>query len=153
MPQHRTLTVTSLLTILLFSLHWADEIARGIEPGTRAAAGGFGILFVWLYATLAIGTKRSGLWLQLLGAILGSGVPILHMQNAGWVGGRIATNSPGAFFWVWTMIAMGACGMIAAALAVRALWRLSRTPASLAAHFHGSNAGATSSRITTTTSK
>ena len=125
MPQ-RTLTVTSLLTILLFSLHWADEIARGIEPGTIAAVGGFGILLVWLYGTLAIGEKRSGLFVQLLGAVLGGGVPILHMHHAGWVGGRIATNSPGAFFWVWTLIAMGACGMISAALAVRALWGLSK---------------------------
>lgn len=126
MTQQRTLTVTSLLTILLFSLHWADEIARGIEPGTTAAVGGFGILFVWLYATLAIGETRSGLVLQLVGAILGGGVPILHMQHAGWVGGRIAANSPGASFWVWTMVAMGACGMLSAALAVRALWAFRR---------------------------
>lgn len=126
MSPKRTLTVTSLLTILLFSLHWADEIARGIEPGTIAAVGGFGILFVWLYATLAIGETRLGLFLQLVGGVLGGGVPILHMQHAGWVGGRIAPNSPGALFWVWTLIALGACGMISAALAVRALWSVSK---------------------------
>ena len=125
MSPQRTLTVTSLLTILLFTLHWADEIARGIEPGTMAAAAGMGILFVWIYATLAIGDKRSGIVLQLFFGAIGGAVPILHMQHAGWVGGRIAPNSPGALFWVWTMIAMGVCGMISAALAVRVLWSMS----------------------------
>jgi hypothetical protein len=131
MSQQRTLTVTSFLTVLLFTLHWADEIARGIEPGTTAAVGGFGILFVWLYATFAIGERKTGLVLQLIGGILGGGVPILHMQHAGWVGGRIPPNSPGALFWVWTMVAMGACGMLSAALAVRILWsvrKARRTP-------------------------
>jgi len=124
-PQ-RPLTVTSLLTIFLFTLHWADEISRGIEPGTMAAIWGFVILFVWLYATIAIGERRLGIVLQFLFCLLGGAVPILHMQHAGWVGGRIAPNSPGALFWVWTMIAMGLCGMISAALAVRVLWNLPR---------------------------
>ena len=34
MTHQRVLTFTSLLSIVLFSLHWADEIARGIESGT-----------------------------------------------------------------------------------------------------------------------
>lgn len=127
MSPQRTLIVTSLLTILLFTLHWGDEIARGIEPGTMAASGGLAILFIWTYATLAIGERRSGLFLQLLFGAIGGAVPILHMQRAGWVGGRIAPNSPGALFWVWTMIAMGICGMISAALAVRVLWEVSRS--------------------------
>jgi hypothetical protein len=41
-----TLTITSLLSILLFSLHWADEVARGLEPGTVSAFGGLLILAV-----------------------------------------------------------------------------------------------------------
>jgi len=126
MTPQRTLTVTSLLTLLLFTLHWADEISRGIEPGTMAAIWGFVILFVWLYATLAIGEKRLGIIVQFLLGLIGGAVPILHMQHAGWVGGRIAPNSPGALFWVWTMVAMGPCGMMSAALAVRVLWNMPR---------------------------
>ena len=125
MTHHRILTVASLLSILLFSLHWADEIARGLEPGTIDRTwGGFLIFFVWLYGTLAIGERRSGLVIMLLGAILASGVPVLHMQGRGVVGGRIAVDSSGAFFWVWTNVALGASGMISFALAVRALWNL-----------------------------
>jgi hypothetical protein len=121
-----TSTVTSLLSILLFSLHWADEIARGLEPGTLSGFGGLLILAVWLCATLVFAERRSGLVLILLGAILASGVPILHMQGKGLVGGRIAANSSGALFWVWTNIALGATGMLSLVLSTRALWNFRR---------------------------
>ena len=123
---HRvTLTITSLLSVLLFSLHWADEIRRGLEPGTVSSVGGFFILAVWLCATLVI-PGRTGLVILLLGSILASGVPILHMQGVGLVGGRIAVNSSGALFWVWTNIALGASGMVTFVLAAVALWNQRR---------------------------
>ena len=123
MTHRRTLTITSLLSILLFSLHWAGEIARGMEPGTIDRTwGGLLILFVLLYGTLAIPERRLGLVIMLLGAVLASGVPVLHMQGRGLVGGRIAANSSGALFWVWTNIALGASGTISLVLSARALW-------------------------------
>ena len=128
MKSQVTLTIASLLSILLFSLHWADEIARGIEPGTVSAFGGLIILAVWLCATLVLAGRRSGLIIILLGSILGSGVPVLHMQGAGLVGGRIAANSSGALFWVWTNIALGASGMFSFVLSARGLWGLRRVP-------------------------
>ena len=121
-----TLTVTSLLAIVLFSFHWADEVARGMEPGTLSAAAGLLILFVWLYATLVLVERRLGLIILLLGSVLGAGVPILHMKGAGLVGGWIAANSSGAFFWVWTLIALGASGMISVALSAHGLWSMRR---------------------------
>lgn len=124
MTHQSTLKTASLLSVLLFSLHWADEIARGIEPGTVTAVWGLLILFIWLYATLALIDRRSGLVVVLLASLLAAGVPVIHMQGAGLVGGRIATNSTGALFWVWTLIALGTSGMISLALSVRALWGL-----------------------------
>ena len=117
------LTITSLLSILLFSLHWADEVARGLEPGTISAFGGLLILAVWLSATLVFADRRWGLVLILLGAILASGVPVLHMQGRGLVGGRYA-NTSAMFFWVWTNIALGASGMLSLVISARALWSL-----------------------------
>jgi hypothetical protein len=38
MKDRVTLTVTSLISILLFSFHWSDEITRGLELGTLAGA-------------------------------------------------------------------------------------------------------------------
>jgi hypothetical protein len=126
MSPHRTLTVASMLSILLFSLHWADEIARGMERGTIDSTwGGFAILFVWLYGTLAIGDRRPGLVIMLVGGLLAFVVPVLHMQGTGVVGGRIAVGASGALFWVWTNIALGASGLLSVALAARALFQRS----------------------------
>ena len=124
--KHRvTLTITSLLSILLFSLHWADEISRGLEKGTMSSFGGLLILAVWLCGALVIG-GRFGLVILLLASILASGVPVLHMQGIGLIGGRIPVNSSGALFWVWTNIALAASGMVSFVLAVLALWNTRR---------------------------
>ena len=124
MKRNLTLTITSLLSIIFFSLHWADEVARGLEPGTLSASGGFLILTVWLSATVVFPDRRLGLVLILLGALLASGVPLLHMSGKGLVLGRYG-NTNHRFFWVWTNIALGASGMLSVVLAVRALWSLS----------------------------
>ncbi len=121
-----TLTVTSLLSILLFASHWADEVSRGMEPGTISAFGGVVILVVWLSGTLVLGDRRSGYVISLIGGILGLGVLILHMTGKGMVGGRIAPNSTGAFFWVWTLIALGATSTLSAILAAKGIWSLRR---------------------------
>jgi hypothetical protein len=123
MNRNVTLTITSLLSIVLFSLHWADEVARGLEPGTISAAGGFVILTVWLSAILVFADRRWGLVLILLGAILASGVPLLHMMGKGLVLGRYG-NTTHKFFWVWTNIALGASGMLSLVLVTRALLSL-----------------------------
>jgi hypothetical protein len=111
----------------------ADEIARGIEPGTLSSAwGGLAILFVWLSATLVFQERRRALALVALASILGAAVPVLHMQGGGLggglVGGRIPANSAGALFWVRTKIALGASGLVSFALAVRVWWTIARVP-------------------------
>jgi len=123
MKRSVTLTITSLVSIILFTMHWADEVARGLEPGTIAAAGGLLILAVWLSGTLVFAERRVGLIIILLGALLASGVPVLHMLGKGLVLGRYG-NTNAKFFWVWTNIALGASGMVSLVLATRELWSL-----------------------------
>jgi hypothetical protein len=82
------------------------------------------ILVVWLCGTLLLGERRSGYIIMLLGGILGLGVLVLHMTGKGLIGGRIAANSNGAFFWVWTLIALGVTSTFSAILSARGLWRL-----------------------------
>ena len=122
-----TLTITSLLSVLLFAFHWADEMSRGMEVGTLSAFGGIVILVVWLTGTLVLGDRRSGYIISLLGGILGLGVLVLHMSGKGITGGRIPPNSPGAFFWVLTLITLGSTSTISAILAARELWRTARS--------------------------
>jgi hypothetical protein len=123
MRHHVTLTVTSLLSILFFSLHLSDDIVRGFEPGGFKNVSGILILAVWLYATLALVERRVGLVIMLLASILGSGVPLAHMRGAGLVGGRIV-GSDGTLLWVWTLVALGVTASVSVALSARGLWSL-----------------------------
>ena len=125
MKHNLMLTITSLLTILLFTFHWTDDILRGFAPGGLSGLGGVLILVVWLCGTLMLADRRSGYIIVLLGSIGGLGVLVLHMRGAGLVGGRIA-HSSGIFFWVWTLIALGATGSFSAILSARELWSLQR---------------------------
>jgi hypothetical protein len=117
------LTITSLLSILLATLHQANDIVRGFEPGGFKNVSGIMIMAVWLYGTLVLAERRSGYVIMLLGSLLGTVMPLAHMRGAGLVGGRIA-NSSGQFLWVWTMMALGVTSMFSLALSARALWSL-----------------------------
>jgi hypothetical protein len=120
--KHRvTLTITSLLSILFMTLHMADDIVRGFEPGGFPNVRGMLTLTVWLYGTLMLAERRSGYVIMLLGSVLGSLVSVAHMRGAGLVGGRIA-NSSGAFFFVWPLIALGVTALFSIVLSARGLW-------------------------------
>ena len=122
MKNQVTIAIASLLSILLFSLHWAYEIAHGMETGGREGLGGIVILVVWLYGTLALSGRRAGYAITILGGIFGLGVLFLHMGGRGMVGGRVPVNSSGALFWVWTLIALAVSSTIAGILAGQGLW-------------------------------
>ena len=117
------LTVTSLLSILLMTFHLSDDIVRGFEPGGVRNVTGVLMLVVWLYGTTVLAGRRSGYIIILLGSILGSGVPVVHMIGKGLVGGRIA-NSSGIHFWVWTLITLQVTAIFSLILSVRGLWSL-----------------------------
>jgi hypothetical protein len=122
MKQNVVLTIASLLSILFTTLHVADDIVRGMEPGTLFDLITLPILAVWLYGTLVLAGKRSGYIILLLGSLLGLLVPVIHMKGAG-VGGAIAKSS-GAFFFIWTLLALGVTALFSVILSVRGLWGL-----------------------------
>ncbi len=116
------LTITSLLSILFFTFHLAGDIVRGIEPGDVSNLPAFLIFVVWMYGTLMLAERRSGYVIILLGSLLGLCVPVLHMMGKGLgVGGRIATSN-GAFFFIWTIIALGVTALFSVILSARGLW-------------------------------
>jgi hypothetical protein len=125
MKHNITLTITSLLSILLTTVHLSDDVVRGFGPGGFKNVSGVLILVVWLYGTLVLAERRSGYIIILLGSLLGAVVPLAHMRGAGLVGGRIA-NSSGIFFWVWTLIALGVTANFTVILSGRGLWSLRR---------------------------
>ena len=114
------LTIASLLSILFVTLHAADDIVRGMEPGTLFDLIVVPILVVWLYGTLVLAGRLSGYVIVLLGSLLGLVVPIIHMKGAG-VGGTIAKSS-GGFFFIWTLLALGVTALFSVILCVYGLW-------------------------------
>jgi hypothetical protein len=125
MKQSVMLTITSLLSILFATFHVADDVVRGFEPGGFKNFSGIVIFCVWLYGTLVLAERRSGYIIMLLGALLGTLMPLAHMRGAGLVGGRMV-NSSGRFFFVWTLMALGVTALFSVILSARGLWSLRR---------------------------
>lgn len=119
-PSH-LLTISSLLSILLFLFHVADDIARGFEDGGAWNLTAVPIFVVWLYATLVLAERRSGYVILLLASLLSLAAPVLHMTGNGV--GEIARSS-GGFFFVWTILALGVTALFSVILSVRGLWSL-----------------------------
>ena len=120
MKHNILLTIASLLSILLMTFHLTDDIVRGMEPGTLFDLLAVPILVVWLYGTLVLAERRSGYVIILLGSLLGLVVPVIHMKGAG-VGGAIA-KSGGAFFFIWTLLALAVTALFSVILSASALW-------------------------------
>ena len=117
------LTIASLLSILLFSFHLADDIVRGMEAGgVQDLIGGSLIMVVWLYGATVLAERRSGYVIMLLGSLLSFGVPFLHMKGKGVGIASGIANSSGGFRFVWMLLALGAIGLFSVILSARALW-------------------------------
>jgi hypothetical protein len=124
MKQSVMLTIASLLSILFFTFHLADDIVRGMEPGKLTNLTAVPIFVFWLYGTLVLFERRSGYIITFLGGLFSLVVPLAHMRGKGvGVTSRLA-NSSGHFFFVWTLIAIGVLGLFSAILAARGLWSL-----------------------------
>ena len=125
MKHNVMLTIASLLSILLMTLHLTSDTVHA-KVGTAEAGGStlvaIPILAVWLYGTLVLSERRSGHIIMLVGSLLALGMPVAHVMGAGGVfRGAIARSSP-AFLFVWTLHALGVTGMFSLILSVRVLW-------------------------------
>src|SRR5262245_57483068 len=114
------LPIASLLSIVLLTLHVTDDIVRGIS---KAESSNIALLtlVVFLYATLVLAECRSGHIVMQLGGLFAAAMPVLHMRGAQY--SEIA-KSPGGFFFVWTLWALGGLGGFTFILAARGLWNM-----------------------------
>ena len=120
MNRIRPLSFWSLLSIVLLSLHFVDDIVRGISPVGLDNVGACAILAFLLLGTLVLGERRSGQVIMILGGIFALGMPIIHLRGTRIV--AIAAGE-GGFFFMWTLIALGTTGLFTIVLAAVEMWR------------------------------
>ena len=119
MKDNVLLARASLLSILLLTLHLTDDVVRGMFPG------GIGVLYAalvagaLLYPMMVLAERRFGQVIMLVVSLIAVGMPALHTRGAGVA---MSAKSTGGFFFVWTLIALGAIGTFTFILSVRALW-------------------------------
>lgn len=127
MKRNTVLAITSLLSILLLSLHLTQDALRE-RPGTWPAGPGnlvaILILLVYLCGTVLLAGRRSGYVIMLLGAVFAAAMPVLHLTAPRF--GLVPR--PGAFLFMWTLIALGVTGAFSAILSLRELLRSSGAP-------------------------
>jgi len=122
MKHSAILLVTSLLSILLATLHVTDDIVRGISKAESSNSALVGLV-VLLYGTLVLTERRSGHVIMLLVGLFAAAMPVLHMRGVHY--GDTA-RSAGGFFFVWTLWALGGIGGLTLVLSARGLWDLRR---------------------------
>jgi len=122
MKPNAILVVTSLLSILLLTLHVTDDIVRGISKAESSNIALI-VLALLLYGTLALAERRSGHIIMLLVGLLAAAMPVMHMRGAHYPD---IAKSPGGFFFVWTLWALGGLGGVTFLLSARGLWSLRR---------------------------
>jgi NO-binding membrane sensor protein with MHYT domain len=116
------LTITSLLSILLLTLHLTQDILYGMaQPGLATLVVAVPVLVVWLYGTLVLAERRSGYIIVLVGSLLGLGVAVIHFRGPSGVLNAEHLKSSGAFFFIWTLLALGVNATYSAVLSVRGL--------------------------------
>jgi hypothetical protein len=122
MKQNVTLTISSLIMLVLFTLHLTHDVLHakdGMDLNGTVIT--LLIMFVLLYGTVKLAGRRLGYIIILVGGVASAYMPFLHTL------GPNATRW--GFFFVWTLIALGVSGAFSAILAGGALWRSFRVRA------------------------
>jgi hypothetical protein len=114
MKRNVTLTVVSLLTLVLLTLHLTHDTIRQAEGSVKYPVPVV-VFSVWLYATLMAPDRVWGHVIMLLGGLFGAGMIVVHANG-------IVVGKSGGFFFVWTMFALSATGWVTSILSASGLW-------------------------------
>ncbi len=121
MKRNLTLTVSSLLLILLLTVHLAQDAARFRRPEDGVGyLATLVILAGLMCGILALPGRVSGAILSLIVSLGGVGMPVIHIRGLGGVSGD--------FFFIWTLNLLALTGTLSLLLSIGELWRLRRNP-------------------------
>jgi hypothetical protein len=114
MKHNVALTITSLLTLLLLTVHFTQDVIRQPDGVNRYPIPVI-IFALLLYGTLVLSDRVWGYVIMLFGGLCGAGMIVAHSR------GTVVGNS-GGFFFVWTLFAVSTTGWVTMILAARSLW-------------------------------
>jgi len=122
MKRNLVLQVTSLLSIILASLHLVDDIVYGSEKDAASNVLMVVILAIWLYGTLMLPERLAGHIIMLVGSLLGLTIFLVHLANPGGLAGIEIGKLSGAFFFVWTLLALAVVSLVSLAVSAHGVW-------------------------------
>ncbi len=124
MKKNKLLTITSLVLMLLLTLHIVDDIVRGFDTAGLINMIGIVVAAILVYGTLMIGEHLAGLLMMLFVGFTAAAMPVIHLRSS-----RIneIAQGEGGFFFVWTLWALGVIGIFAMILAVQLIVERSRS--------------------------
>jgi hypothetical protein len=118
MKQSNLLSVTSMLSVLLLTLHVSQDIVFGFDRAGLNQLVGVAILLVVVCGAVLLRERRSGQVIMLLGGVITAAMLPLHMRNG--LRPEFLEKS-GALVFVWILYVLGVSGAFSAILAIRAL--------------------------------
>ena len=123
MTKNLLLRNTSLLLLLLLTLHIVDDIVHGFDSAGLINMIGIVVLGFLIYGTLLLRERISGHIVMLFIALFSLLMPIVHLRSP-----RIneTAQAGGGFFFIWTLWALGGIGIFAIILAIQGLLDLRR---------------------------
>ena len=111
MKRGTLLVIMSLLSIVLLTFHFTGDIVVGYEKGGLSTLVAVPISVLLLCGPLLLANRRSGYVIMFLGALFALAMPVLHLRGKGVGAGSRVAGSGGEFFFIWTLIALGVCGL------------------------------------------
>ena len=123
MDRKNLLTVTSLISLLLLTFHFTDDMVHGLDTPGPANLIAIAIVVVFLIGPLLLRERLAGRILILLGAIGAIGMPVLHVQGRSFP--EIVRGS-GGFFFFWTLLMLGVIGTLSLIMVLLEFWDLRR---------------------------
>ena len=123
MTSNLMLRNTSLLLLLLLTLHIVDDVVHGFDSAGLINLIGIVALGFLIYGTLVLHERMSGHIVMLFIALFSAVMPIIHLRSA-----RIneTAQASGGFFFIWTLWALGGIGIFGIILSIQGLFNLRR---------------------------
>ena len=118
MKQTDLLSVTSILSVALLTLHISQDIVFGFDRGGLNQLLGVAILLVLVCGAVLLRERTSGKVIMLLGGAIAVAMMPMHMRNG--LRPEFLEKS-GALLFVWTLYVLGVTGAFSIILAVLAL--------------------------------